>query len=91
VELIKDARSEADFRYPMPSIRSELAVPILSGQKVLGVINLESEEVGAFDENHAHLLVQVAERIANKLEMTQKLEQYKELEAQYQQLRSQQV
>lgn len=90
VELITDAHTEADFRYPMPSIRSELAVPILSGQRVLGVINLESEEVAAFGQDDAHLLVQVAERIANKLEITQKLEQYQKLEQQYQALLEQQ-
>jgi PAS domain S-box-containing protein len=89
VELIPDAHKDADFRYPMPDVRSELAVPILSGQNVLGVINLESDMVAAFDQDHAHLLVQVAERIANKIEITQKLEQYQTLEQQYQALLSQ--
>jgi PAS domain S-box-containing protein len=90
VVLVADARNDADFRYPMPNIRSELAVPILSGQNALGVINLESEEVGAFAPDDAHLLVQVAERIANKIEITQKLEQYQKLEQQYQALLVQQ-
>jgi PAS domain S-box-containing protein len=91
VELIADAHKDADFRYPMPKVRSEIAVPILSGQNVLGVINLESDEVGAFGQDDAHLLVQVAERIANKIEITQKLEQYQKLEQQYQALLVQQA
>jgi putative methionine-R-sulfoxide reductase with GAF domain len=91
VELVSDAHSDTDFRYPMPNIRSEVAVPILSGQNVLGVINLESEQVGAFTQDDAHLLVQVAERIANKIEITQKLEQYQHLERRYQALLLQQT
>ncbi|MFN3267354.1 MAG: PAS domain S-box protein, partial [Deinococcales bacterium] len=86
VELVFDAHTDPDFRYSMPTIRSELAVPILLGQEVLGVINLESEQVGTFTQEDAELLIQVAERIAYKIDATRKLEQYHELEQRYQRL-----
>jgi len=37
-------------------IRSELAVPIKVGNKVLGVLNVESQKLAAFDENDRELL-----------------------------------
>lgn len=43
---------------------SELAVPMLDKKRVLGVINLESTRLDAFDENHKQLLVTLAGQAA---------------------------
>jgi len=44
--------------------RSELAVPIKIGKKVLGVLNVESKRLAAFDENHRQLLEILASHAA---------------------------
>lgn len=40
----------------IPDTRSELAVPILAGEKLLGVLNVESVEERAFDESDQRLI-----------------------------------
>jgi PAS domain S-box-containing protein len=47
-----------------PSIRSELAVPIERGGRVLGVIDLESERLAAFNADDLALAESLAEAIA---------------------------
>jgi len=39
-----------------PDVRSELAIPILFSDELMGVLNLESTEVSAFDENDQEIL-----------------------------------
>ncbi|OQY20451.1 MAG: hypothetical protein B6I35_10540, partial [Anaerolineaceae bacterium 4572_32.2] len=44
--------------------RSELSVPIKSGPKVIGVLDLQSDDLNAFDENDAMVLETLADQIA---------------------------
>jgi GAF domain-containing protein len=47
--LVGDIRLDPDYRgFPGGQSRSELAVPILAGGLVVGVVNLESPQVGGF-------------------------------------------
>lgn len=47
--LVEDTRHDPDYRdFPGGSNRSELAVPILVGGELVGVVNLESPRVGTF-------------------------------------------
>jgi PAS domain S-box-containing protein len=77
---IDDASTEPDFVHLSGEIRSELCVPITHQNQVLGVINLESRELAAFNESDASLLLQIAERISDKIQMTNLLEEMRLLE-----------
>ncbi|PWH12184.1 MAG: hypothetical protein DDG60_14170 [Anaerolineae bacterium] len=50
------------------SIQSELCVPILAGEKLLGVLNIESRQANAFSDADENLLVTLAGQIAAALE-----------------------
>ncbi|RXH56882.1 SpoIIE family protein phosphatase [Granulicella sibirica] len=51
-----------------PSVRSELAVPLIVKNKVIGVLDLESEIVAFFTPEHQRLLELVASRMAVAVE-----------------------
>ena len=54
--LIPDVTKEPAYVKSLPRIRSELAVPIKIRNKVLGVINIESRRLNAFDKQDLELL-----------------------------------
>jgi signal transduction histidine kinase len=53
---------------PEMQTRSELAVPIQHGEDVLGVLNLESDELNAFSEGDGNLLQAIADQVAMALD-----------------------
>jgi len=53
---IPDAREEKAYVKTMESMLSELAVPMKIGNKVLGVLNVESDKLAAFKEEDRKLL-----------------------------------
>jgi len=61
----------------IPNIRSELAVPMLAGDKLIGVLNVEDPEISAFDEDDVRLLEALAMQAVLAI---QKAEQYEELQ-----------
>lgn len=64
--LISDLLADpwSNIYYPLDAgmqMRSELAVPLINASgRLEGVLNLESPEIGAFDENHSHILQTLA-------------------------------
>ena len=54
--LILDVTKEPAYVKLLPKIRSELAVPIKIRNKVLGVLNIESRRLNAFDKQDLELL-----------------------------------
>lgn len=61
--------STSEFYIPAnPEVRSELAVPLIAKNRLIGVIDLESEELGYFRPEHLHLLTVTASRIAQAIE-----------------------
>jgi GAF domain-containing protein len=52
----------------LPETRSELALPIISGNNVLGAMSVQSKLVSAFDENDVLILQSVADSLAISLE-----------------------
>jgi GAF domain-containing protein len=55
----------ARFENPiLPNTRSELALPMISGKKVVGAITIQSENDQAFDENDIIVLQGVADSLA---------------------------
>jgi len=51
-----------------PTVRSELAVPLIAKNRLIGVMDLESEVAGYFRPEHLHLLTLTASRIAQAIE-----------------------
>lgn len=49
--LVTDTRIEPNYVQLFPATRSEVAVPILYNGELQGVLNIESAQVAAFDEN----------------------------------------
>jgi sigma-B regulation protein RsbU (phosphoserine phosphatase) len=60
----------ADPRYiaSHPGIRSEIAVPLIVQDRVVGVVDLESEKLGYFTEDHLRTLSLLAPQIASSVE-----------------------
>ena len=69
-EIVRVADTLADPRYiaSHPEIRSEIAVPLIVQDRVVGVMDLESERMGYFTEDHARLLAVLAPQIASSVE-----------------------
>ncbi|MGD0438574.1 MAG: SpoIIE family protein phosphatase [Bryobacteraceae bacterium] len=69
-EIVRVADTAADPRYiaSHPDIRSEIAVPLMVQDRVVGVMDLESERMGYFTEEHARLLSFLAPQIASSVE-----------------------
>jgi len=51
-----------------PEIHSELAVPLIVQDRVVGVLNLESEHIGNFTEEHQRTLSLLAPQVASSVE-----------------------
>lgn len=66
--LVNDVRREPRYWKVFPEVLSEVVVPILSQGTVIGVINVESERLGAFDQHTLRLLSIVANQAATALE-----------------------
>lgn len=63
----------------LPGIRSELAVPVRHSDSVMGVLDLQSEEVSDFDENDLVLMQSIADQVAVAIQNAQL---YRQLEKQ---------
>lgn len=66
--LIDDVGKETQYIEAVPRVRSELAVPLITKNKAIGVLDLEARETGYFTEEHARLLSLIASRIAVSIE-----------------------
>ena len=69
-EVVRVHDTTTDPRYiaSHPGIRSEIAVPLIVQDRVIGVLNLESERIGYFTEDHARTLTLLAPSVAIAVE-----------------------
>jgi sigma-B regulation protein RsbU (phosphoserine phosphatase) len=69
-EPVRVLDTGADSRYiaSHPGIRSELAVPLVVQDRVVGVLDVESERIGFFTEDHQRTLSLLAQQIASSVE-----------------------
>lgn len=65
--LVPDVGLDPRYLAVEPGVRSELCVPLISGEQVLGVINVESARLAAFEEADQRLLVTIARQVATAL------------------------
>src|SRR6201996_4361646 len=56
VVRIHDTTTDPRYIASHPGVRSEIAVPLIVQDRVIGVLNLESERIGYFTEEHARTL-----------------------------------
>jgi phosphoserine phosphatase RsbU/P len=66
--LLNDVSTAKDYISVNPDVRSELAVPLIAKNRLIGVLDIESEEAGYFQPEHLHLLTLTASRIAQAIE-----------------------
>ena len=79
-QRISDIRKDPDYqKWTDAMIRSELAVPIKL-DKVMGVINIESEHTNAFSDDDQKMVEILAEQFASELEKIRYIEHVERLE-----------
>ncbi len=66
--LLNDVKADENYFPANPDVRSELAVPLIAKNRLIGVMDLESEQAGYFRPEHLHLLTLTASRIAQAIE-----------------------
>jgi sigma-B regulation protein RsbU (phosphoserine phosphatase) len=69
--LIDDVTCDPRYIAAVPNVRSELAVPLITKNRVIGVIDLEARDQGYFNEEHKRLLMLIASRMAAGIENAQ--------------------
>jgi signal transduction histidine kinase len=65
---IPDVRLDSDYREVVPGTRSELCVALRAGDRILGVLNVESPKRDAFSTDDLRLLQSLADQMAVVLE-----------------------
>ncbi len=66
--LIEDVTNTDNYINANPNVRSELAVPLIVKNRVIGVLDLQSEAIGFFTADHQRLLEVTASRMAVAVE-----------------------
>lgn len=71
-EVVPDVSIDPDYIRARPSTQSELAAPIMgSGDRTIGVINLESDRLHAYEQLDLQLLKMFASMVAVAIEKTE--------------------
>src|SRR5437660_11307723 len=68
---INDVREDSRYIEAIPNVCSELAIPLITKNRVIGVIDIEAREPGAFSEEHVRILTLVGSRMAAGIENAQ--------------------
>ena len=66
--LVADATKEDFYLEAVPNVHSELAIPLIVKNKVIGVIDIEARETNYFTEEHKRLLTLIGSRMAVGIE-----------------------
>jgi L-methionine (R)-S-oxide reductase len=64
--ILPDVRSDPRYIACSPTVRSEVVVPLLDGERILGVLDLDSDNVDAFGAEDQTLLETVACYVVEK-------------------------
>jgi len=63
-QFVRDANTDPDFLRASYEVKSEIAVPLLKDENVIGILNVEAEYDAALDENDVNFLNALAGSIA---------------------------
>jgi sigma-B regulation protein RsbU (phosphoserine phosphatase) len=66
--LLNDVSQSPAYIPAYPDVCSELAVPLVAKNRLIGVMDIESEQLNYFRPEHLHLLTLTASRIAQAIE-----------------------
>ena len=66
--LVNDVTQAPNYINANPGVRSELAVPLITRNRLIGVIDIQAEQPNYFTQEHLHLLTLTASRIAGAIE-----------------------
>jgi sigma-B regulation protein RsbU (phosphoserine phosphatase) len=66
--IVRDVRDDPHYKNARPTTRSEMAVPLKKRNTVIGVFNLESDQVGAYTEADVTLIESFANHAAIALD-----------------------
>jgi phosphoserine phosphatase RsbU/P len=66
--LVDDVSKDPRYISAVPNVRSELAVPLIIKNRLIGVIDIESPQPNHFTEEHKRLLTLIASRMAVGIE-----------------------
>jgi len=66
--LVNDVTADARYISSLPEVRSELAVPLIVKNRVIGVLDIQAPELGYFSQEHARLLTLIGSRMAIAIE-----------------------
>jgi sigma-B regulation protein RsbU (phosphoserine phosphatase) len=66
--LVSDVSKDSRYVDAVKDVRSELVIPLLAKDRVIGVFDLESPELDAFTKEHAELLTLLASQAAVAIE-----------------------
>src|ERR1700674_3034647 len=70
-KIVPDVKAEPRYIGVDDKVRSELAFPLISRGRVVGVLNAESQQVDAFSEADVALMSAVGSQLASSLEVAQ--------------------
>ena len=66
--LVDDVSKDSRYIPAVPNVRSELAVPLIVKNRLIGVIDIESYQPNKFTQEHMRLLTLIASRMAIGIE-----------------------
>lgn len=66
--LVDDVTKDPRYINVVPDVRSELAVPLVLKDRCIGVFDLESPELAAFDKRHTEMMTLLASQAAVAIE-----------------------
>jgi sigma-B regulation protein RsbU (phosphoserine phosphatase) len=68
VVRVNDTAKDPRYIASHPDIRSEVAVPLIVQDRVVGVMDMESDRVGYFSDDHVRTLALLAPQVASSVE-----------------------
>jgi signal transduction histidine kinase len=68
--IVNDVQSQPDFlpNPLLPSTRAEMAIPMIVGEKVLGVFDVQSDQINGFSKEDANIYTTLASQVAIALQ-----------------------
>lgn len=66
--LVNDVSKEPEYITSVSEVHSELAIPMITKNRVIGVIDIEAPQPNYFTEEHSRLLTVIASRVAIGIE-----------------------
>ena len=76
-QRVKDVRADPDYLEVDPRTRSELDVPLLDSNRTIGILSVESDQTGAFDEDDEQALQGLADLAEIAIKNAEQLERLK--------------